>query len=114
MLHHTHISLPWNFRSEVQLCDTREGTGRVASHARPSVWDPYPETKCSDCGGREGAGPCSVCGSELHVRGYDCFICQAVDELPREALADSDALVQAIKTAIEARLLSLTDRRLVA
>lgn len=110
----TYIKLPWNFRSEVQHCTTCEGSGRVASQARPSVWNPYPETECNDCGGREGCAPCEVCGSEVHVPGYDCFVCQCVDELPRDALADSEALLQAIKTAIETRLLSLTDRRIAA
>lgn len=111
MTAHTHISLPWNFRSEVQHCGTCNSTGRVASHARPSVWDPYPETKCSDCGGREGAAPCSVCGSEVYVPGHDCFVCQAVDELPSVALADIEKLLSSIGTAAAAKVLSLTDRR---
>ena len=105
---HRPINRPWNFRSEVQHCDTCNSTGRVAGHERPSTWNPYPEAACDDCGGREGAAPCEVCGSDMHVQGYDCFVCQCVDEIPRHALADGDALAKALKTAINARLLSLS------
>lgn len=107
----TTINRPWNFHSEVKHCGTCDGIGRVASHRQPTTWDPYPETTCDDCGGREGPEPCEVCGSELHVPGYDCFVCQMVDELPRHALADGEALATAIKAAMGARLLSLSDRR---
>lgn len=105
---HTHITRPWNFHSEVKHCTTCDGLGRVASQARPTVSNPFPETDCNDCSGREGAAPCEVCGFSIHVPGYECLPCQLVDELPRHALADADDVLRAIKTAMEARLLSLS------
>lgn len=108
----TTINRPWNFHSEVKHCGTCDGIGRVASHRQPTTWDPYPETTCDDCGGREGVAPCEVCGSELHMAGYDCFACQTVDELPDHA--DIDAFVSAIRAAATAKLLSLSDRRAAA
>lgn len=110
MLHRT-INRPWNFHSEVKHCGTCDGIGRVASHERPSTWNPYPETACDDCGGRDGVEPCEVCGSDLHVPGYDCFACASVDELPVHALADLDGFVTALRAAATAKLLGLSDRR---
>lgn len=110
-MRHQPIPRPWNYASGVHHCTTCDGLGRVASQARPSVWNPYPETTCDDCGGREGAEPCEVCGSELHVPGYDCFACAMVDEMPTHALADIEAFVTALRAAATAKLLSLSDRR---
>ncbi len=107
---HTPINRPWNFRSGVNHCDTCEGTGKVAASRRPSTWDPYPEADCPDCAG-EHAASCEVCGSEIHAAGYDCIVCQMVDELPTHALSDGDHITRAIKSAMGARLLSLSDRR---
>jgi len=88
-------------QSGVTHCTTCEGIGRVASHARPTVWNPYPETTCDDCGGREGPAPCEVCGFAEYVAGYDCFACDTAAELPRHV--DVAHFAESISAAMAAR-----------
>lgn len=74
------IPRPWNYRSVVTTCPTCEGTGTVASHRRPTVDDPYPETPCDNCDG-EHEPECEVCGFGLEVSGYDCLACDTIASL---------------------------------
>ncbi len=106
----TRITRPWDYYSGVHSCATCNGLGTVAASRRPTTWDPYPESPCPDCDGEHEAA-CDVCGSEIHAAGYDCIVCQMVDELPTHALSDGDHITRAIKSAMGARLLSLSDRR---
>lgn len=92
----------WFSRSGIAHCTTCDGLGRVRSQARPSVWNPYPETRCDDCGGHEGPCQCEVCGSTVEVRGYDCIVCQMVLELAPDQLDDATAaeLANAVVRAV--------------
>jgi len=108
----TAIPRPWNYHSGVHNCATCNGLGVVSSQTRATTWDPYPETPCPDCDGVEHEAECAVCGSTLEMAGYDCFVCQTVDELP--ANVDADALTKAIRTALDARLAFVLNAKVAA
>jgi hypothetical protein len=59
-------------------------------------WNYY--SAVSDC------DECPVCGFDGYLPGYDCLVCQTVDELPDHLLTDSTAekLAQAVKAAVKA------------
>lgn len=72
---------PWNYYSVVSACNTCEGVGRIASHRRPTINDPYPDTTCPDCDGAVRLPECEVCGYGLEVSGYDCLACDTIASL---------------------------------
>jgi len=71
---------PWNHESGVFTCGTCDGLQVVASQRRGTVDDPCPEVRCPDCIGVPVE--CQVCGNDLDVTGYDCLVCDTVNELP--------------------------------
>lgn len=81
---------PWNYYSHAHKpCDACEGHGEVWNGRGlggndPDSWG----IECEDC---EGAGhfPCAVCGFDFEVVGYDCFVCNAVSDLPDALLLNS-------------------------
>ena len=93
----------WDYHSGVYSCATCNGLGAIASHRRPTVDDPYPESPCPDCDGEHEAA-CDVCGSTIEAKGYDCLICALVNDLPADALGRGDEVAIAIKAAMDARL----------
>lgn len=96
------MAYPWNYTSQVAVCGACEGTGKVASHRRPTIDDPYPETDC-DCGLGEHEPECQVCGYNMPVQGYDCLACDTVAGLYESELKafDAAAFAAAVAVAVE-------------
>lgn len=98
---------PWNHNSWVKpACETCNGEGTVASHRRPSIWDPYPEDCCDDCDGEPHEPECEVCGYNLEIDGFDCLACETVAHLGDKYLNqfDADKFAAAVKSALGAAL----------
>lgn len=102
----TPIALPerlnaWHNKSGVGHCSTCNDTGVVHSMRRATINDPYPETACDDCYGMDQA--CGVCGNTVHVKGFDCLVCDMAMELePDQIDADTAAeLTKALVRVIE-------------
>lgn len=68
---------PWNYFSAVSVCETCEGTGKVAHYKQPTSGDPFPEMDCEDCHAPHAA-ECPVCGFDQYVPGYNCLACDTV------------------------------------
>lgn len=109
---HTPIALPerqnaWYSKSGVGHCSTCDDTGYVCSQRQATIDDPYPEVECDDCSGEDIA--CEVCGNTVHVKGFDCLVCDMVLELPASQLDEDTALtlakslVAAVKVAAKHR-----------
>lgn len=103
----------WNWRSGVLECRECEGAGAMwnghgTGHGNdPDSWD----VECRDCEGH-GHYPCEVCGFDVRTKGYDCLVCDTVDELTADEVAavDAAALADAMAKAVDAR--QATVRRL--
>jgi len=102
---------PWNYYSAVPNCETCDGTGKVHSHRRPTIDDPYPVDRCEDCD-RPNAHCCPVCGFGQHISGADCLACETVAMMFQHELADFDPaeFADAIKVAVS-KALADTERR---
>jgi DnaJ-class molecular chaperone len=92
----------WHNKSGVGHCSTCDDTGIVASNERPSTWNPYPEAACNDCSGEDTA--CEVCGNTVHVKGWDCLVCDMALEIPASQLDEDTALIlaQSLVAAVKA------------
>ena len=81
----------WHNKSGIGHCTTCDGIGYVASQRQATMNDPYPEVECPDCFGMDQA--CEVCGNTVHVKGFDCLVCDMVLELPASQLDADTAFV---------------------
>ena len=81
------LTRAWNWNSEVRVCATCDGLGRIHdARVRPSTWNPYPERTCPDCEG-EHPPECDVCGFSQSVAGYDCLACETIAALSGDDFA---------------------------
>lgn len=89
---------PWNFHSGVDDCDECEGIGHYSNGVT-----------CQDCLG-EGHFACEVCGFNIQVAGFDCWVCEAAYNLTPAQMNDinpadiADAFAQAITAALNAQV----------
>lgn len=92
----------WYSKAGVGHCSTCDDTGYVCSQRQATTNDPYPEVECDDCYGMDHA--CEVCGNTVHVKGFDCLVCDMVLELPASQLDATTAaeLAKAVVRAVEA------------
>lgn len=92
----------WHNKAGVGHCTTCNDTGVVRAYRLPTVNDPYPEATCDDCYGMDQA--CEVCGNTVHVKGFDCLVCDMVLELGSDQLnADTTTeLSKALAVAVSA------------
>ncbi len=98
----------WHDASGIIPCHECDGDGEKPNRpwlnsGDPDCW-PVP---CPECNGA-GYHPCSVCGFEHEVPGYDCPICLIVSEMTPEHIksikpADiADAFAAAMNVALNA------------
>lgn len=99
----------WNDRSAVKACGTCDGEGRVHSHRRATINDPYPTDICPDCDGPHLA-ECPVCGFGQQVKGADCLACETVAMLWPNELAELNPIKFAA-AIMHARNAALADQR---
>ena len=92
MLHHRIKQPHWHDASGVITCRECDGDGSRPNrpHLHPGDPDCWP-VDCEVCDGK-GHHPCSVCGFDQIVDGYDCLVCSLVYEL-------SPAQIKAINPA---------------
>lgn len=98
------MTRPWNFNSHVTTCPTCEGAGAVHAGRQAITNDPYPETPC-ECGIGPHEPECAVCGCTTEVDGYDCIVCDLIDNIPLAKLNDATLadLAKAMTVAMQAR-----------
>lgn len=65
----------------VRPCPECDGEGEVSNGRGRGGNDPDSwMVECEDCDG-EGYFPCEVCGNTVIVPGFDCFACEAVQDV---------------------------------
>lgn len=93
----------WNHDSCVRECGSCDGEGRVSgydgTYGTHYCRGPY-DRACSDCD-ETGIVPCPVCGSEIIAKGYDCIVCDMVENLPDGV--ELIGLAKAIRAAMFAK-----------
>lgn len=112
MLHHRIKQPHWHDASGVITCRDCDGEGSRPNRPWLNNGDPdcWP-VDCAVCAGK-GHHPCSVCGFDHDVPGYDCVICAMVRDMPSALLARimpaeiGEAFAAAAKVALAAEVRS--------
>lgn len=96
----------WNQASHSGECVVCEGHGKVWNQ-RGTGHANDPSSGMVECAMCEGTGKhaCAVCGNDIEAKGYDCLVCDMVNELPTADLnpAELADLCKSVMLAVTAR-----------